>query len=118
MILTAQIYRIIEANRSLDKLISQDLEYPIRTAYNLIKIKRELDNSIDYVMERFGIVCGNKVDFENISDEQNVILNSILSQVIEIELPEIDIEDIISVDNVMVKPSDIENITFLFKKKA
>ena len=86
---TSQIYKFIEANRSLDKLMSQNLEYPIKIAYNIVKSKKELDEAIDYVMERFGIVCGNNVDFENISDEQNIILNGILSQEIEIDLPDI-----------------------------
>ena len=113
---TSQIYKFIEANRSLDRLISQNLEYPIKTAYNMVKSKKELDEAIDYVMERFGIVCGNNVDFENISDEQNVILNGILSQEIEIDLPDIPINDIVSNDNVTVSTSDIENIMFLFGK--
>lgn len=114
----SQIYKFIEANRSLDKLIAQNLEYPIKTAYNLVKAKKELDSAIEYVMERFGMVCGNDVDFDNISEEQNMILNGILSQEIEVELPEIDIKDIISADNVTVAPSDIENIVFLFRKKT
>ena len=118
MVKTSQVYKFIQSNRSMDKLISQDLEYPIKTAYNLVTAKKKLDDAIDYVMERFSIVCGEKVDFENISDEQNVILNGILSQEIDIELPEIDIDDIISVDNVTLTPSDIENIMFLFRKKT
>lgn len=115
---TAQIYKFIEANRSLDKLNEQNLEYPIKVAYNLIKARNELNNAIDYVMERFGIVCGNNVDFDNISDEHNKILNSILSQEIEIDLPDIDIEDIISTDNVSVLTSDVENLIFLFGKNT
>lgn len=113
---TSQVYRFIEANHSLDKLITQNLEYPVKIAYNLIKAKKELDNAIDYVMERFSIVCGDSVDFENISDEQSMILNGILSQEIDVELPEIDIEDIVSANNVTITPSDIENIMFLFRK--
>lgn len=113
---TSQVYRFIEANHSLDRLITQNLEYPVKIAYNLIKTKKELDNAIDYVMERFSIVCGDNVDFENISDEQSMILNGILSQEIDVELPEIDIEDIVSANNVTITPSDIENIMFLFRK--
>lgn len=115
---TSQIYRFIEANQSLDKLISQNLEYPVKVAYNLIKAKKELDSAIDYVIERFRVICGDKVDFENITDEQSIILDSILSQEIDIELPEIDIKWIISVDNVTITTSDIENIIFLFGKKT
>lgn len=118
MIRTSQIYKFIQANRSMDKLISQDLEYPVKTAYNLVTTKKNLDNAIDYVMERFSIVCGEKVDFENISEEQNAILNGILSQEIDIEIPEIDINDIVSADNVTLTPSDVENIIFLFRKNA
>lgn len=115
--MVSEVYKFIEANRSLDKLISQNLEYPIKTAYNLIKAKNELDGAIDYVMERFGVICGDNIDFNNISNEHNTILNTLLSQEIEIDLPEIDINDITSVDNVTVTPSDVENIIFLFGKK-
>lgn len=114
----AEVYRFIECNRSLEKLILQNLSYPIRTAYSLIRAKRSLDEAIEYVMERLGLICGGDVDFENLTDEQNIVLNTLLSQEIEVDLPDIDIEHITNVDNVSLTPSDIENILFLFEKRA
>lgn len=116
MVKTGQIYKFIEANRSLDKLITQDLEYSIKTAYNLIKTKNEIGKSVDYIMERFSLVCGNNVNFENLTDEQQTILNGILSQDIEIDIPEINANEIVLNDNVTASPSDVENILFLFGK--
>lgn len=115
MTLTSTVCKIIEANRSLEKLISQNNEYPIKTSYNLIKVKKVLDEAINYVMERLAVICGNDVNFENATDEQKMILNSILLQEIDVEIPEIDINDVISADSVIVTPSDVEKISILFK---
>ena len=117
MKVNGEVYRFIEANRSLDKICSQDNEYPIRSAYKLIKAKKELDDAIEYVMQRFSNVCGEAVDFENLNNEQNVILNSILSQEIEIELPELTIEEVTDNNKVRVTSSDMENLLFVFENR-
>ena len=111
-----QIYKFIEANRSLEKLVSQNNEYPIKTAYKLIITKKLLDEAIDYVMSRFTDVCGGNVDFENLTDSQNAVLNEILSQDMEIELPDINPEDIFTSEKITVSTTDVENILYLLRK--
>ena len=117
MKVTSEIYKLIGANRSLEKLLKQDLNYPIRTAYKLVQMKKTLDETIEYVLDRLTLVYGDNIDFNNISDEKNLLINSILGQTIEIEIPDICSGDITDTDNVIVKPSDIENMLFLFVKE-
>lgn len=117
MKISAEIYKFIRANHSLEKLLEQDINYPIKTAYNLIRTKDKLDDAIDYVMKRLSSVCGDDIDFEDLSNKDNSILNTILNQEIEIELPDIDVNCIVNVDNVNSTVSDVNNILFLFQKR-
>lgn len=116
MLKVAAVYRFIECNRSLEKLMGQDLKYDIKTSYKLVRTKREIDEVVDYVMGRFSMLCDGDVDVENMTDNQRVIMNSLLYQPVEIDIPEIDVDDIVGNDEVKASPSDVENILFLFEK--
>lgn len=114
---TFEIYKLIEASRSLDKLIQQDLNYNIQVSYNLIKTKREIETAIDYVMERFAMLCGQDVDFDNLDEGQKNMLNALLSQSVDIEIPNIAIDQLINTENVNATPSDVDNIMYIFEKR-
>lgn len=114
----AEVYKFMECNKSMELLIEQDLKYPIKTAYNINRVKKTLDVAMDYVMKRFGELCGGNVDFSNLTEEQSQILNVLMGQTIKLEYPKVLMRDIVRSDNVMVSPKDIKNISFLFEKTS
>ena len=107
---TLSIYSLMMISSSLDRLYEQNMNYPINTAYRLMKAKKSVDEAVTYIMERITLICGNDVDLT----ASNV--NGIMMQKISIDVPEIDINDIVSADNVTISLPDVENITLLFTK--
>lgn len=115
MVRSLEIYKLIIVNKALDKLIEQDLNYPINIAYKLSKSKIEIDKAVEYIMERINIVCGDNIDFTNLPN--NRVLRAIFSQTVDVDLPDLTIDEIISNENVKLSVTDVERLEYLFSEK-
>lgn len=110
------IYQIIKMNRSLETLISQQTLYNINIAYKIHKIKKELDEIEQYTFDRLTLICPN-FDLKNHNEEELLIYNTILNSQIEVDLPTITEEELLSSDEIKLSIEDIENILNIFEEK-
>lgn len=110
------IYQVIKSNRSLDVLISQQGLYNINIAYKLYKVKKELDDIENYAFERLSSICPN-IDLNNLSDNELLIYNNIINSQIELNIPILTEDELLSSDEIKLSVEDIDNILNIFVEK-
>jgi hypothetical protein len=110
------IYQIIKANRSLETLISQQNLYNINIAYKLYKTKKELDEIENYAFERLSLICPN-IDLNNPNEDELLVHNTIINSQIELNIPTLTEEELLSNNEIKLSIEDIENILNIFIEK-
>lgn len=83
---TLTVDQILKLNDAVDELFNQHIKYQINVAYRLYQLKKELNEITNYIIERIVTVIP-KINEENVelSEEENIIYQSILNSEIEID---------------------------------
>ena len=110
-----KIYKILKINIVLERLIEQDCKYEINTSYKLYKLKKEINNIENYIFDRFYKLFNGK-ELEQLSNNERIIYNTILDSTIEINIPNISVEDILKNKEIKMSVQEIEIIEQLLAK--
>lgn len=110
------IYQVIKSNRSIELLIQQECLYNINIAYKIYKIKKELDEIESYTFNRLNLLCPN-IDITNMTEIETDLYNTILNTMIEVNIPYLTEDELLSSDEVKLSIDDINNILLLFSEK-
>lgn len=110
------VYKILKVNRTIETLLEQHISYPINVGYKIFQLKKELDNIEKYIIERLSMLCPNFFT-NDMTEEEKIIYETILSSEIELNNINITIEEITNNNEVKTTLEDIENLMLLFNEK-
>lgn len=102
---------VIQINAVLEKIVSQSIEYPLNIAYKLHKVKQSLNDLELFVYDRLAVILGSAFGDKNLSEEQQLLYNSVMMSEVDIENQNLSLEEILS-DKVKL---DIESVPILLK---
>lgn len=101
------INQILHVNMAIENIMKDNIKMKFQTAYDLLKIKDELDRIEEYVASRMkmvGLIGGEY------SNDKEKIENEILSSVVEIECRPIMERDLINDEGFLISLSDLEKL--------
>lgn len=111
--MTKTIYDIINANVVLEKLLKQQHEYNIQTAYKIYKLKKELDEVENFTMDRLKLALGNDYDLDNLDENQKMLYTSIMLTQININDTDLKLNDLTDNDRLKITVNEVEKIVNL-----
>ena len=101
---------IIHVNMAIDNILESGMKLKFQTAYELLKIRRELEDIEEYIAQRLkmvGLIC----DKSGMSDENRLSFeNEILRSVINVDINKIPHEELGSDDNLFVSLDELEKL--------
>lgn len=109
------IYQIVKINRSLEKLLNQQLEYSIRVAYKIFKLQKSLEEIEHYAFERFSLLYP-KANLNNLSGDEQIVYETILSSIVEVDNFNLTEEEVFLNEDVKLTVEEVSNIMMLFQK--
>lgn len=110
-----KIFEMFRLGSVIEQLKAQKINYPISTAYKLVKISEEIEEMEKMVFERVDLVIHKDLnDFDSFTDDEKKIYEVILVSEIEIDLKDLKIEDILS-DEAKLSIEDTKTITDILK---
>ena len=65
-------------NKTIDKIIKQQVDIPANIAFALYKLHRQLTEMEEFVFQRLSMVCGDNIDFNNMTENQKILYSSVL----------------------------------------
>lgn len=110
-----KVYQIIKANIVFDKLIKQQIGFEINVAYRIYKLKKELDEIEEFVMDRLTMLLGDGYDLENLDNNEKILYEALMMDEMKINVYELNINDIINVDGVKLQVDEMEKIAVLLE---
>lgn len=109
------IYNIMLCNNVIYKLIQQQINYTVNIAYKIFKLKKELDEIEQLMLERWECIFGKEYDINQFTDEEIKTYNMTLNVEIDVDCYDLTIEDIVNNDKVSLSIEDIEIIDNFLK---
>jgi hypothetical protein len=113
--------QVLELSDAVDILFEQDIKYPIDVAYKLFKLKKNLNEASEYIIDNITRVIPKlKDENSEINEDENVLYQTILNYPIEIETCGLERNELYCLDNdelrqkPEIEPSLIENLDLLF----
>lgn len=113
--MVAKIHEALNVLPIIEKLIRQELEYPISTAYKLHKLHEEIEEIETLLFNRFELLFGKQIDFTKLDDKQKTIYQTVMNSDIDILINNISINDIIN-DNAKLTTNEIAELDNFLKK--
>lgn len=102
-------------NKTIDKIIKQQVDIPANIAFALYKLHRQLTEMEEFVFQRLSMVCGDDIDFNNMTENQKILYSSVFDSQINIELEDgIDIDKIIKNNKINLSIQDVEILNNIF----
>ena len=102
-------------NKTIDKIIKQQVDIPANIAFALYKLHRQLTEMEEFVLQRLSMVCGDDIDFNNMTENQKILYSSVFDSEINIELEDgIDIDKIIKNNKINLSIQDVEILNNIF----
>ena len=102
-------------NKTIDKIIKQQVDIPANIAFALYKLHRQLTEMEKFVFQRLSMVCGDNIDFNNMTENQKILYSSVFDSEINIELEDgIDIDKIIKNNKINLSIQDVEILNNIF----
>lgn len=114
MILT--IYEVFKINRVLEKLVNQQLEYPINIGYKLSKFKQNLDEIEAYAFERFMLIFP-QADISNLNENESSVYEAILTSNVEIDNCNLSEEQLFMNNTAKLTIEEVTIMRLLFEKR-
>lgn len=84
--MTRKVFDIIKANAALERLIAQQIEYPINVAYKIYCLKKNIDDIERYVYDRMALLFGADFGNKEMTEEQETIYNALMASDMEIQV--------------------------------
>ena len=104
------IYQIMLANTVIHNLFNQQINYPINIAYNILKLKKELDEIEELMLERWNILFGKNYNVEKFTEDEIILYNTTLETLVDIDIYGLTVNDLTNNSTVHLSLSDLENI--------
>lgn len=99
----------------LDKLYEQHIEFDINTAIKLSKIKKDVDESCKYIIERIYTAIPNMRELNHqLNENECIIYNAILNSLVDIENYGLSIDNLSKYDKVYLDLRLSEFLSLLF----
>lgn len=114
--ITVKVHELYRISDSLNKLLSQDIEYPVRIAYKLYKMNEDINDRTRYVYERLAnFIDSGNMSKNSLTECEKVMYNATMNS--DIELTPFDFDEKVIFDNDKVKLSveDVSLLKCLFK---
>ena len=109
------VYDIMLCNNIIYKLIEQQIEYKIQTAYKLYQIKKDLDEIELLMVQRWEQMFGSDYNVQDFTEDQLKVYNITLMAEVEIDTRGLILNDLISNDKVSLTLSEIEHLDKFLK---
>lgn len=114
--MTNKVYEIINANIAMEKLINQQDKYNIATAYKIYKLKKNLDEIENFIMDRLVMILGENYDLNNLNENEKIIYQSLMMSDIDFDNCDLTMKEITNSDSITVTVNDIEKISKIVEK--
>ena len=89
----------LKASDAIDELFTQHIKYQINVAYKLYQLKRELNEISEYAVARIIEVLPKLKETDSeLSENEQLLYQTILSSQIEVNLHEVTREDVYCID--------------------
>lgn len=113
------VSEIFELNKIIDKLYTQRAEYNLSLGLNIYDTMKKLNEVETYIFQRLKAAIPNENKLngsEKLTDDEEVLYYSIMLQEIELDIPQIDITDIMKNEKVVLDINDIGLLKKILKK--
>ena len=112
-----KIYEIFNCNKTLNKMFEQQNTFPISIGFKLFKIMKRFDEVEEYVFKRMGMTFED-FKFEQMTLEENIFYNTVLSSEIELEYERINASYFENNEDLMLTIEDISNLSIIISEKS
>lgn len=103
-----------QLNRVILKIIKQQADITAKTAFELYKLHKNLDEMEEFVFSRIALIYGDNISAKSIINMDNPVCNAIMESETLIEIPKIDINEILKSDKIKLEIDDIEILNKIF----
>lgn len=104
------IAQVLSCNRTLFKILEQRNTLPASVGFKLYRIMKMFDEVEEYVFDTMDITFEN-FDFTNMTEEQKLFYNNIISSEIELDFDKIETSILENNENLMLTLEDIDNLS-------
>ena len=118
---TLNTNQVLELNDAVNILFEEEIKFPINTAYKLFKLKNNLNEISDYIINRIvELIPKLKEENPELTEEETIIYQTILNSPIEIETYNLEREQLYCLyqqnepQTPLITPSLIEKLEPLF----
>lgn len=102
-------------SKTIDKIIAQQINLPANIAFALYKLYKQLTEMEEFVFQRLNMICGENVDFNNMTENQKILYSSVFDSEITIDLEDnINIEKVVKNSKINLTIQDIDNLNNIF----
>lgn len=102
-------------SKTIDKIIAQQINLPANIAFALYKLYKQLTEMEEFVFQRLNMICGENVDFNNMTENQKILYSSVFDSEITIDVEDnIDIEKVVKNNKINLTIQDIDNLNNIF----
>lgn len=114
--ITVKVYELYRISDSLNKLLSQDIEYPVKIAYKLYKMNEDINDRTRYVYERLSnIIDSDNMSKNCLSESERIVYDATMNSEIELTPFDFDEKLIFNNDKVKLTVEDVSLLKCLFK---
>lgn len=101
--------------KTIDKIIAQQINLPANIAFALYKLYKQLIEMEEFVFQRLNMICGENVDFNNMTENQKILYSSVFDSEITIDVEDnINIEKVVKNNKINLTIQDIDNLNNIF----
>ena len=102
-------------SKIIDKIIAQQINLPANVAFALYKLYKQLIEMEEFVFQRLNMICGESVDFNNMTENQKILYASVFDSEITIDVEDnINIEKVVKNNKINLTIQDIDNLNNIF----
>lgn len=113
--MTVKLYKVLRLLPVIEKLLGQQIEYPVSTAYKIYKLYKEITDIENITFDRMRMLFGEDIDFTKLTESQKSVYQALLDSDMDIDDIDISADDLVS-GNAKLTVNDIETIDFFLKK--
>ena len=107
-----RIFQILECNKTLYKMLEQRTVFPISVGLKIHRIMKSFNEIEEYIFETMNMTFGN-FDWENMTNEQIMFYNNLISQEIEVEYEKIPTSLFENNEKLMLTIEDINRLSII-----
>ncbi len=102
-------------SKTIDKVIAQQINLPANIAFALYKLYKQLIEMEEFVFQRLNMICGENVNFNNMTENQKILYSSVFDSEITIDVEDnINIEKVVKNNKINLTIQDIDNLNNIF----